>query len=353
MAVSLATDGNFGTIGFAVLRWAGGAWQLVMESDLASTTIEAAGSDIRETSAVWRKGDPRCCPSGGTQARIWHWNGSRLVAGPWKQATPAKTKAVGFHLPLPGAISCTMSDDPGFSNTALPSGVGVYCQSANPQSNPQKAHTVRMGLSGRLAICRNRSLENRCNIGNFGEGTPTLGYGKQITVGRFRCRSLRTGVECTVIRSGKGFLFNSKGVSRVGHVTPRTAGALTKGYFKTPSGNIVCYYDSTKSPQQPYVLCGIRSGLKPKPPYTAECKANRLDYNADRVSLSATGPAHPIACAGDVGPFSGLVVGARVLGYGKTWSGGGLRCTSAVTGLTCRNKSSHGFFLSRAHWRSF
>jgi hypothetical protein len=42
-----------------------------------------------------------------------------------------------------------------------------------------------------------------------------------------------------------------------------------------------------------------------------------------------------------------------VLGYGKTWSGGGLRCTSAFKGLTCRNKSGHGFFLSRAHWRSF
>jgi hypothetical protein len=42
-----------------------------------------------------------------------------------------------------------------------------------------------------------------------------------------------------------------------------------------------------------------------------------------------------------------------VLGHGKTWSGNGLRCTSAVKGLTCRNKSGHDFFLSRAHWRAF
>jgi Family of unknown function (DUF6636) len=43
----------------------------------------------------------------------------------------------------------------------------------------------------------------------------------------------------------------------------------------------------------------------------------------------------------------------RVLGYGTTWSGGGLRCTSAVNGLICRNKSGHGFFLSRERWRAF
>ena len=45
---------------------------------------------------------------------------------------------------------------------------------------------------------------------------------------------------------------------------------------------------------------------------------------------------------------------ARVLAYGMTWSGGGgLRCRSAETGLTCRNASGHGFFLSRERWRSF
>jgi hypothetical protein len=125
------------------------------------------------------------------------------------------------------------------------------------------------------------------------------------------------------------------------------AGALTDGYFKTPSGSIVCVVHS-----QAFVLCGIKTGLKPRPPYTSACKASGLDYNADRVSLGATGPAHPIACSGDAGPFVGEG-SARVLGYGKTWSRGGLRCSSAVKGLTCSNKSGHGFFLSRAHWRAF
>jgi hypothetical protein len=60
---------------------------------------------------------------------------------------------------------------------------------------------------------------------------------------------------------------------------------------------------------------------------------------------------------GDAGPFiGGQRPGppARVLRYGTSWSGGGLRCDSAVSGLTCRSSvSGHGFFLSRQHWRVF
>jgi hypothetical protein len=39
--------------------------------------------------------------------------------------------------------------------------------------------------------------------------------------------------------------------------------------------------------------------------------------------------------------------------YGAKWSGGGVRCASAFNGLTCRNTSGRGFFLSRERWRSF
>ncbi len=139
-------------------------------------------------------------------------------------------------------------------------------------------------------------------------------------------------------------------------VTPAATGsggtaAITTGYFKTPSGNIVCFH-SPGPPDLPraFIGCGIKSGLKPPPP-RRPCTDG--GYAGDRVELLATGGVHVPSCAGDPGPFAGLHVGARVLGYGKTWTGSGIRCTSAVTGLTCRNKSGHGFFLSRAHWRAF
>jgi len=215
MVVSLRGPGNTGMIDWAVFRWAQGTWQYLMKRHQAAV-LTAAGSDIRETVSIYRAGDPRCCPSGGRKARIWHWNGTRLVAGPWKQVTP---------------------------------------------------------------------------------------------------------------------------------------GAATSGYFKTPSGNIVCFHSPgpKDDPQSALVVCGIKSGLKPPPPHR-RCKEG--GYAGDRVVLLVTGRAHAPSCAGDPGPFVGLRH-ARLLGYGKAWSGRGLRCTSAFKGLTCRNKVGHGFFLSRAHWRAF
>ena len=60
----------------------------------------------------------------------------------------------------------------------------------------------------RYARPHNPRTDN-CGLGgNAGLNTPTFGYGHRITVGRFRCAVLHNGVMCTVISSGKGFLFN-------------------------------------------------------------------------------------------------------------------------------------------------
>ena len=126
--------------------------------------------------------------------------------------------------------------------------------------------------------------------------------------------------------------------------------AATSGYFKTPSGNIVCYHSPGPADlPRAFLGCGIKSGLKPAPP-RRPCQDG--DYAGDRVTLEATGRVRVPSCAGDAGALVGERR-ARVLAYGTTWSGGGLRCTSAATGLTCRNKSGHGFFLSRERWRAF
>jgi Family of unknown function (DUF6636) len=115
------------------------------------------------------------------------------------------------------------------------------------------------------------------------------------------------------------------------------------GTFKTPSGNIVCGYGASA------IECGIKSGLRP-PPAVVSCRAG--DFTTKRVSLRATGRVMPTTCAGDPGPFL-FESKAWVLGYGRTWSAGGITCSSATSGLTCRNRAGHGFFLSRERWRSF
>ena len=121
------------------------------------------------------------------------------------------------------------------------------------------------------------------------------------------------------------------------------------GAFKTPSGNIVCGYGYGAGVSS--IECGIKSGLKPPPPMPpGGCTAG--DYTTKRVSLRAVGRTVPTVCAGDPGPFLDEAR-AKVLGYGRVWQGGGLWCISQAAGLTCGNKSGHGFFISRARWRSY
>ena len=223
MVVSLTTGICLPFVGWELYVRKASGWQhvpLPPHGGLSGHAPKVVGNDIQETLDVRRPGDTLCNPTGGTKTRTWHWNGSRLVAGSWKQVTP---------------------------------------------------------------------------------GSP----------------------------SGP---------------------VMTNGYFKTPSGNIVCFHSpGPRDLPRAFLGCGIKSGLKPAPPRRT-CQEG--GYAGDRVELLATGPVSVPSCAGDPGALVGKGV-ARVLGYGKTWSGGGISCTSAVAGLTCRNKSSHGFFLSRAHWRSF
>jgi hypothetical protein len=224
MVALLASGGASAPFGgWAVFRPVGGSWGLVTVRN-GGGPITAAGSDLKETQGILREGDSHCCPTGGTRARLWHWNGTRFVAGAWKQVTP-------------------------------------------------------------------------------------------------------------------------------GAAIPAVAGF--SGFFKLPSGNVVCGYGSGSKVPRAFVLCRIKSGLKPAPvPERPGCfTTNDLFLRA--TARTTTGRT---ICPGEPEGDAGVLVyegRARVLAYGKTWSGGGIRCTSALAGLTCRNTGGHGFFLSRARWYAF
>jgi hypothetical protein len=186
--------------GWAAFRFTGGQWQLVPNGSQTRfvSALVAVGSDLRETVPIWRPGDGPCNPKGGTRARVWHWDGTRLVAGPWSRVTKGEAVTRTFFTPSKN-IWCSLGDSSEY--------LGVSCTSLRA---PQ---TVRMGATGRLKICRG----HRCpGCGCAPEGVPTLRYGRQTTAGRFRCVSRRSGVTCTVISSGKGFLINRDRVVRVG-----------------------------------------------------------------------------------------------------------------------------------------
>ena len=128
-----------------------------------------------------------------------------------------------------------------------------------------------------------------------------------------------------------------------GLVAAGSAQAASEGAFKTPSGNIICgLYEAD-------VECVIKSGLKPAPPKRA-CDAG--DPVSDRVSLSATGIAEPVPCAGDPGPLV-YEADAKELTYGSTMKKGEIGCAAFEFGLVCVNNKGHGFFLSRASTQYF
>lgn len=150
-----------------------------------------------------------------------------------------------------------------------------------------------------------------------------------------------------------GNLYGFVAVSKRSTPTPTSAETSTKiGWLRTPSGNIDCQYAvSLNDVSQDYIWCGARGGLAPpEPPPAAGCGRDET-YSGNVVYLAATGAARTVACLGDCGPL--CEPASPVLPYGQTWDGGPVTCTSAYTGFTCRNKSGHGFFLSRQSWRLF
>jgi hypothetical protein len=110
--------------------------------------------------------------------------------------------------------------------------------------------------------------------------------------------------------------------------------------FRTPSANIGCAFSSEPELGGPYLRCDILSGLKPAPPRPKGC---HVDWTFG-YQMHPTGRAHTV-CAGD----TAVNRRAKVIPYGGRWVRGGFTCLSRKAGLRCRNRSGHGFFLSRAH----
>jgi hypothetical protein len=202
MVVTIGAATCWSPQSWAVFRVQGDAWQLVQfEPAFLAAPLRITGTAVHEKTPVFRNGDPRCVPSGGTHSRVWRWNGTRFVPGPYDGA-PARRTVATFYSPSRN-VSCEMND----GRTGV--GTYVYCQSmAHP-------HSVKMGLGGRLKICRSAKASTAQCLGNPGEHTPVLRYGHHVSLEHFRCRSARSGVTCVVIRTGKGFRIDRTGVRRV------------------------------------------------------------------------------------------------------------------------------------------
>jgi hypothetical protein len=86
----------------------------------------------------------------------------------------------------------------------------TWCAVGPPQLALSKALGVRLSATGRLEVCHGGSC-----VGNAPTGATTLRYGQSISLGPFRCTSLRQGVRCIVTKRGHGFVLGARGVARV------------------------------------------------------------------------------------------------------------------------------------------
>jgi hypothetical protein len=131
------------------------------------------------------------------------------------------------------------------------------------------------------------------------------------------------------------------GLALAGGTSAAPAGDFVE--FKSPSNNIYCaFYDADGGPE---VRCDIRSFTPTSGKRPADCEQEW----GDSFAIGANGKRGSIVCHGD----TVISPNARTLGYGKTFASGGISCTSATSGMTCKNRKGHGFSLSKKRQRVF
>ncbi len=123
-------------------------------------------------------------------------------------------------------------------------------------------------------------------------------------------------------------------------LVPASASAAEFRFFHTPSGNIHCLF--LKAQGHESLRCDVYNAINSPPAQPASCE---LDYGFS-FGLRPSGKARRL-CVSDA------VNAGRVVPYGSSIERYGMRCKSRTTGLTCRNRSGHGFKLAIERQRLF
>ena len=79
IAVTIASGGTAGDVGFAVFRSTPDGWQVALARNGNKLGLFRAGGDLVSSQPIYRKDDPNCCPTGGFDHLRFHWNGKRFV----------------------------------------------------------------------------------------------------------------------------------------------------------------------------------------------------------------------------------------------------------------------------------
>ena len=129
------------------------------------------------------------------------------------------------------------------------------------------------------------------------------------------------------------------------------ASTTTLPGIRSPSGNIKCLFVPGSGSSGSRLLCSIAHSS-----YAGKLQERCLGQDGSGVdwhgfNLTSGGKGH-ITCTGGI-LYSPDTQHPRyvTLPYGKSWRQGVFTCSSRVTGVTCRNRTGYGLFISRASWR--
>jgi len=206
MAVSAAHGVCMPYASWGAFRYVNGDWKLIpggSHPGILRLGIARSGNDIVEKATIRYPGEGPCHAS-GRKERVWHWNGSRLVAGPWKVTStgPTVVQHVSFLSP-DGKVGCSAAG-------------GVWCMTI-PYGNG--AHMASMTRAGAVTICTVSPADICAQNIPTRPRAPVLRRGQRNELGGVRCTGESRGLTCVVMAGagkGKGFLINATGITKVG-----------------------------------------------------------------------------------------------------------------------------------------
>jgi hypothetical protein len=87
IAVTIASGGTAGDIGFVVFRESEAGWTVALVRAGYKLGLFHAGADLISSQPVYEQNDPNCCPTGGFDHVRYRWNGRRYaVVRRWRTA---------------------------------------------------------------------------------------------------------------------------------------------------------------------------------------------------------------------------------------------------------------------------
>jgi hypothetical protein len=114
--------------------------------------------------------------------------------------------------------------------------------------------------------------------------------------------------------------------------------------FQTADRAISCMASAAIGDNPAQVRCDV-SRMRNRPPRPQEPCGG---VYGSAFSVAGAGPGERL-CVGDTTQNDAL----PVLAYGASFEAHGVRCSSARSGVTCRNAGGHGFSISRTAQRVF